>query len=86
MSKTSEMPQSKKINEYAAKDFWITAASWDTGYGPSYEIGIRRKDNGAFELLQSSKYSHLSVQECAEAIRVLLDEGFSPGWLKEYMT
>ena len=81
---------SEKINEYCAKHYWVTAAIWRGAMGESFEIGIRRKSDGRFWLLQSEKYNHQTVQEVAEVVCLALDHfeasDTAPEWCKEFLT
>ena len=84
-------PASEKINEYTAKNYWVTAGIWRTNIEhdqfDTFEIGIRNKAlNGDFTLLQSEKYNHQSVQEMAEIVCLALDFGYDPKWCQEYLT
>ena len=80
---------SEKITEYTCKNYWITCASWINILGhKEFEIGIRRKSDSKFWLLQSEKYNHQSVQEVANAIAHIFDceDTYKPEWMQEYMT
>jgi len=86
-------PLSEKINEYTSKNYWVTAAIWRTGGDAlfeTFEIGIRRKSDGVFWLLQSEKYNHQSVQEMAEIVCLTLDHfengDDTPEWCQKYLT
>lgn len=85
-------PLSINIGHYSAGKYHVTAASWESIGGESYEIGIREKETGKFWLLQSEKYNHQSVQEVANAIAHLIGmpdisgEHYTPDWCREYMT
>lgn len=82
MSET-EYPISKNVGRCEAKHYWITAALWDTGYGPSYEIGIREKaERQNFTLIQGRWHEH-SVLVAARAIGHLLDSGMKPEHIHE---
>ena len=85
--------ESKKIGEYEAGKYLITAAAWCNFLGEeTYEIGIREKTTNKFYLLQSEKYNYQSVQEVANAIAHLIGmpeisgEHYTPEWCWEYMT
>lgn len=87
-----ELPLSENIGRYEAGNYFVTAAVWRGLMGESFEIGIRRKEDGEFWLLQSNKYNHQSVQEVANAIAHLIGmpeisgEHYSPEWCQEYLT
>jgi len=88
---TITSPCSTKVGEYACNDYLVTAAKWESPItGVTYEIGIRRKSDGVFWLLQSEKYNHQTVQEMAEVVCITLDH-FSDGedapeWCQEMLT
>jgi hypothetical protein len=83
VDKVDEPKLSEKINEYTARDYFVTAARWKS----TYEIGIRSKGmSGDFTLLQSNEYNHQSVQEMAEIVCCALDHGYDPKWCQEYLT
>ncbi len=71
--KCDELPRSRNIGQWEAKDYWVTAGSWDTGYGNSYEIGIRRKNSGVFDLIQSG-WNETTVKIAARAVVLMLDD------------
>lgn len=90
---SEEKPLSENVGKYEAGEYFITAAIWRTRIEydlyDTYEIGIRRKSDGKFWLLQSSKWNHQSVQEVANAMAHLLSnktECYSPEWMQEYFT
>ena len=86
-------PLSENIGRYEANEYLITAAIWRTRINESlydtYEIGIRRKKDGKFWLLQGD-FNHQSVQEVANAIAHLLGmpeisgEHYTPEWCIEH--
>lgn len=92
----SDKPLSENIGRYEAGKYLVTAAIWRTSIEghlfDTHEIGIRRKEDGKFWLLQSDKYNHQSVQEVANAIAHLIGmpdisgEHYTPEWCKEYFT
>ena len=88
MTTLKEMSLSENIGKYEAGKYFVTAARWRD----SFEIGIRRKEDGKFWLLQSEKYHFQSVQEVANAIAHLIGmpnisgEHYDPEWCKEYFT
>jgi len=48
----NEKPLSENMRRMETDDFYLTLGLW-RGHGcESYEIGIRRKDNGNFQLMQ----------------------------------
>lgn len=74
-------PHSKPVGRREARDYWVTAAGWapdgpECGY--SYEIGIRRKSDGAFWLIQGRWRSEALIRTVAEAVRIMLDGGITP--------
>jgi hypothetical protein len=74
----NEFPKSINLGMYEAKDFYVTAASWDTGYGPSYELGIRRKSAGeGFTLIQGG-WNERTIGKVLKAVGQLLDCGHGP--------
>ena len=83
---------SENIGGYEAGEYFVTAARWTsyfdhTGFD-SFEIGIRRKSDAKFWLLQSRKWNRQSVQEMANAIAHLLSiktENYDPDWCQEYL-
>ena len=87
---------SENIGRYEAGKYLVTAAIWRTRIGAelfdTFEIGIRAKRTGEFTLLQSSKWTHRSVQEVANAIAHLIGmpdisgEHYSPEWCQEHFT
>lgn len=78
-----EYPKSKNVGKFDSEYYYITAASWDIGYGPSYEIGIRRKSNpDDFELLQGGWLSEGEVCLAGKAVTILLDAGFAKDQLR----
>ena len=85
-------PKSENIGVYEAGKYIVTAGSWTSFGGTSYEIGIRTKQTNEFKLLQSDKYNHQSVQEVANAIAHLIGmpeisgEHYTPEWCARYMT
>lgn len=93
----NDKPFSENIGVYVNDKYVVTAAIWRTfaehgGLCDTYEIGIRRKEDGKFWLLSSEKYNHQSVQEVANAIAHLIGmpeisgEQYSPEWCQEYFT
>lgn len=92
MTVGKEKPLSEKISEYDGGEYLLTAAIWRTMVGhevfDTFEIGIRRKKDGEFWLLQSRKWNHQSVQEMANAMAMLLADdmqNYDPDWCREYM-
>ena len=93
--KTSSMAEEKlseNINRYEAGDYIVTAAIWRTciaaagGLVDTYEIGIRRKADGKFWLLQN-RFNHQSVQEVANAIAHLIGDAgecYTPEWCLDW--
>jgi hypothetical protein len=79
----NDFPKSENVGRWEAKDFWVTAGSWDTGYGPSYEIGIRRKSKFDSFILIQANWDKRTVNLAGEAIRMLLDAGLSPSEIKD---
>lgn len=84
------MKLSENIGCYDGGDYLVTAAIWRTQIDDrlydTFEIGIRRKDNGAFKLLQSD-FNYQTVQEVANAIAMLLGDKtqcYSPEWCLEH--
>lgn len=87
---------SENIGRYEAGKYHVTAAIWRTriedNLYDTFEIGIRRKEDGQFWLLQSDKYNFQSVQEVANAIAHLIGmseisgEHYSPEWCQTYFT
>ena len=87
---------SENIGRYEAGKYFVTAGIWRTSIEgrlyDTFEIGIRRKEDGKFWLLQSEKYNHQSVQEVANAIAHLIGmpkvsgEHYTPEWCQEYFT
>ena len=76
---TNSLPRSRKIFECDSSNYWITAASWDSGYGDSYEIGIREKEGRMkFYLIQNGRWNERSIVKVAGAIKTLLDHGLTP--------
>lgn len=73
---TQDGPKSVQVGRDEADAFWLTAASWDTGYGPSYEIGIRDKGSGDFWLVQAD-WDERTVLLAMRAIRLMLNDGMS---------
>jgi len=71
--KENEFPLSQKIFEMSASGYWITGALWGTGYGTSYEIGIRCKQSNQFFLLQKDWKSAGDMQRAAALIQLGLD-------------
>lgn len=88
MTPLKEKPLSENVGRYEAGKYFVTAARWQD----SYEIGIRRKEDGKFWLLQSEKYNFQSVQEVANAIAHLIGmpdisgEHYDPEWCQRYFT
>lgn len=93
----NEKPLSENIGVYVADKYVVTAAVWRSFAGEgmwcdTYEIGIRRREDGKFWLLQSEKYDHQSVQEVANAIAHLIGmpdisgEQYTPEWCQRYFT
>lgn len=73
------MSKSKNICMIEAEKYIITGASWDSGYGPTYEIGVRAKnDPKDFVLIQPEKASEYTINMLSEMTKVLLDHGFTP--------
>lgn len=79
---SGEYPRSVNVGRSESKEYWITAASWDTGYGPSFEIGIRRKDDRDFTLIQAG-WDEETVKMAMNAVAILLDHGISPSAIRE---
>jgi len=87
---------SENIGKYEAGKYFVTAAIWRTMIEDrlydTFEIGIRRKEDGKFWLLQNSKWNHQSVQEVANAIAHLIGmpdvsgEHYTPEWCQAYFT
>lgn len=89
MEKNRDKILSENIGRFEAGNYLVTAGIWIDGFGKSYEIGIRRKSDAQFWLLQSEKYNYQSVQEVANAIAHLLSlegESYDPEWLRFYFT
>lgn len=92
----NEKPLSENIGVYVADKYVVTAAIWRTfaggGLRDTYEVGIRRREDGKFWLLQSEKYDYQSVQEVANAIAHLIGmpeisgEHYTPEWCQRYLT
>lgn len=88
----NELPMSENVASFEAGRYFVTAAVWRGLMGESFEIGIRRKEDGEFWLLQSNKYNHQSVQEVANAIAHLIGmpdisgEHYDPEWCQKYLT
>lgn len=73
-----DYPKSENIGKWESEKYWVTAATWDTGYGPSFEIGIRSKAAPhCFRLIQSD-WGDETVQIAGAAIKILLDGGMEP--------
>lgn len=73
-----DLPKSRNVGRCEARDYWITAGSWDTGYGESYEIGIRQKEGlREFWLLQG-RWNERSVMKAAGAVVMMLNDGYTP--------
>lgn len=91
-----EIQLSENIGCYNAGKYLVTAAIWrsqlEHDVFESYEIGIRRREDGHFWLLQSEKWNHQSVQEVANAIAHLIGmpdisgEHYDPEWCQKYLT
>lgn len=45
-------PVSKNLIRETVAGYYLTTALWDSGYGPTYETGIRNPKNGAFWLVR----------------------------------
>lgn len=75
-------PKSTNLGCAEADNYWLTAASWDTGYGPSYEIGIRRKSDGVFWLVQAA-WGPMTVHKAMNAIKMMLNDGYTPAACQE---
>lgn len=96
MTNDADQKLSKNIGRYEAGNYLVTAAIWRTGVGDgfcdTFEIGIRRKEDNKFWLLQSDKYNYQSVQEVANAIAHLIGmpdvsgEHYNPEWCQRYLT
>ena len=72
-----DLPKCVNVGRFEAKDYWVTAASWNTGYGESYEIGIRRKNSGAFDLIQSG-WNETTVKLAARGVVLMLNDCMCP--------
>lgn len=90
---TKEKPLSENIGHWDGGEYLVTAGIWRvrTEYDlfDTFEIGIRRKSDNHFMLLQSNKWNHQSVQEVANVIGMLLadkTQNYTPEWCQEYLT
>lgn len=70
----SEYPISKLIDCAIVNRICLTLATWDTGFGPSYEIGFRYGD-GDFQLIQ---WSGISPSKAWDIVKRLTAKGHSP--------
>jgi hypothetical protein len=77
-------PTSRNIACLDAKDYWVTCCEWDSGlgYGKSFEIGIRRKSDGEFWLMQSD-WREDTVVKVGGAVVILLNNHYTPHEIKE---
>lgn len=75
-------PSNRNVARLEARDYFITAAMWDGGYGESFEIGIRRKSDGEFWLVQA-EWNERSVVKAAGAVVMMLNDGYTPSEMHE---
>ena len=73
----SEEVGSRNVWRGESKEYWITAGGWNGGYGESFEIGIRRKSDGQFTLVQG-EWNEQTVVKAAGAVILMLDNGYRP--------
>lgn len=74
-----ELRNSEKLCEMSSLSYFLTGASWETGYGKTYEIGVRSKnDPKIFILIQPDKARADNLQMIVEMTKMLLDGGFTP--------
>ena len=74
-----KFPKSENLVRDEAENYFITGASWDTGYGPSYEIGVRdKKYPKVFTLIQPNNATENTIKMLCEMVKVLLNHGFTP--------
>jgi hypothetical protein len=59
--------------------FYITIASWDTGYGPSYEVGLREGlcNPDRFDLVLQGLPSEGKAMRCAELMALALKDNWT---------
>lgn len=57
-------PKSVQLDRATIGETFLTLATWDTGYGPSPEIGVRQ--NGGFTLVQWRRMPHAKAWEIAK--------------------
>lgn len=75
MSDTT-LPSSKQLHLAVVGNTVITYASWDTGYGPSYGVGLRQGDD--FRLLQSERFMRHNSETWMRALKAMLIGGLTP--------
>jgi len=69
-----ENPRSIQIDRTVVNEICLTLATWDSGYGPSPEIGFRYSDGG-FHLIQ---WSGVSSKKAWDIVKRLTAKGYSP--------
>lgn len=80
-----EYPISKQLESVKCGEYGLTYASWDTGYGPSYELGIRNMTTGEFTLVQSERFQMFNGILVIRAVSAMLTYGMSPNEIKEVL-
>ncbi len=70
-------PSSRSLGIIEMENYTITLAAWDGGYGESFEIGIRRRIDSEFWLLQGN-WTERTLPLAGQAVKALLDTGFTP--------
>lgn len=73
-----ELPYSRQVYLTKTDYYWITAAEWHSQCNHCFEVGVRDNTDPEKFWLISGDWNERSVVKVADAVRLMLDAGYTP--------